>query len=154
MSDEKLAEKVETHSKDISAMAVAVAEVTQIVKGVERRHDESMTAVKDAMTSIQKLFEKDVAGLKDDVNELKTEYRVLRHDLKNAENVLGVFPEMNKAITEAKTKLTSIETWKNEITGGAHASRTWVVVLWAVFGTGIMAVVAWILSAMFGGAGG
>lgn len=138
---DRIEEKLTKNTEDISKLAVNMAELTQIVKHTEQRHNESMTAVRETMESIQKLIEKDIESLKTGYADIKGDIRTLKHDLNTAFNVLNAFPAVTKQATETATKVEALEKWQGAFNASINTSKVWINVLWILFGSGLASVV-------------
>lgn len=124
------------NTEDINKLAIQMASLIEITKNSEKRHDDVISTLKDAILNIQKLnervgnmvaMEKDISTLKEDIAELKADARVNRHDLVNALNAQQALPKMVEDISTLKT-------WKNQIEGGTKASKFIFAIIWLLLG--------------------
>ncbi len=158
MADERLQERTDKNTDDISALTANVAALTEVVKSTEKRHEESMEVVKEAVQEIAKLndrvssmvsLEKEFANFKEKLSEIKEDVRINKHginDVKNAQQAIG---PMNEAIHELKGEVKVIKSWKDTINGGSIVAKIVITVLWMLFGAGILAGAHFWLQAYF-----
>lgn len=149
MENNRIQERTDKNSDDIAQLAIQMASLAKTVESSEKRHEESLVTVKEAVKGIAQLnekvtaiiaLEKEIIVLKEAYNELKGDIRVYKHDLLNIQNAQGVLVPMKEAIDEAKLEIKVLKTWKDNINGGTMAMRIAITVLWMLFGAGILAV--------------
>lgn len=161
----QLMAKTEKNTQAIGDLAVNMATLTEIVRNSERRHDETIDAMKEASIGIQKLneristitaIEKDIATIKEGQSELKAEVRVKHHDLKNVQDLQTTIAaqwteflktyhsdklETNKEIAILTTAVTDLNAWKNQVIGGTVATKNFISAFPAImFVLGVVAV--------------
>lgn len=145
---------------DIQTLVVSVTKLSVMMENAEKRHDTDVKLISDAVKGINALqekvatainLEKDINIVRESLLELKGDIRTARHDLNTALNTLQAIPVMNKQLAEQAVKIEALETWRDEIKGAANAGAWIGRVLWAVFGTGFLAVAFFVLKSYFSG---
>lgn len=143
------------NTEDIGLLAVNMATLTEVVKNSEKRHEEAMDGVKEAVQGIQKLhekvasmvvLEKEVTTLKEQMSELRADVRVVKHDLAGTTTTANGLAEHFKSIND---KVTELKTWKDQTMGAVTATGILGKVFWALFGgfivTGLGAIVYFVI---------
>jgi hypothetical protein len=145
----KLEATTEKNTNDIQALALQVTRVVTIVENSEKRHEGDVNMWREAIAGISKLnesvsktllLEKDVAAAKETMAELKSDIRVVRHDVGNLQNAQNAIPIHQAAIAKLEAKIIALEVIRDKISGGAMALGFGSKVLWTVFGGAIIAL--------------
>lgn len=140
MDQSQVEYKLDKNTEDINSLAVNMATLTEIVKNSEKRHEEAMDGVKEAVQGIQKLhekvasmviLEKEVSTLKESISELKADQRVLKHDLSNTTTTTNGLAENFKTVI---TDVSVLKSWKDQTTGAVAATGALGKFFWTLFG--------------------
>lgn len=160
---------VRKNSDDIHTLTVNVTRLATIVENSEKRHDSDFEMMKEAVKGISRLneritatvsMEKDIAEMRGLIAEQKGDVRTIRHDLNNALNSLngiGILGEKlndaTSAIAAQGAKIEALETWRNKLDGAGGALRLAGSALWALVGSGVVALGYFAFRQFFGGGG-
>ena len=158
---------VRKNTQDIHTLTVNMTRLTTIVENSEKRHDSDMVMMKEAVQGISRLnerigatvgMEKDISSMRDMLGELKGDTRTLRHDLNNALNAINGITALGEKLNEATStiaaqgaKIEALESWRDRLDGAGGALKGVGSALWAVFGTGIIAIGFFVFRAYFAG---
>jgi hypothetical protein len=153
---------IEQAQQDIKTLVVNVTRLSVMMENSEKRHDEDMKLISEAVRGINGLqqkvastlnLDKDIVMINEKLGEIKGDVRTTRHDLNTALNALQALPIMQKLIAEQGIKIETLETWRDEIKGASSAVGTIMKGAWAVFGAGALALGYALLKLFFGGSG-
>lgn len=146
------------NAEDIKQLTVTVTRIATIVENAENRYQNDIAVIRQAMENISKLNERfgSVVSMEKDIGTLTGDVRTIRHDLNNVINGMKAIDilatrvtDNEKDISSHEARITNIETWKNQHDGATGAFKGIAKALWAVFGTGIVAIGGFILYMFF-----
>lgn len=162
--------QIRKNTDDIHALTVSVTKLTAIVENSEKRHDQDLDVIRQAVQGINDLnarmsatigMEKDIGSLREMLGEKVADIRTIRHDLNTVMNALQGISIVSEKVNEASVRLAdhearinAIESWKDKIEGGATVIKTGGKWFWAVFGGVVTAIISGVLAFIFGGGRG
>lgn len=163
-------QQTQRNTDDIHELTVNVTRLTSLVENSEKRRQEDAVVLRETAAGINKLgeriaglvsLEKDIHALHQSLSDQRGDIRTLRHDLNNIAQAMNGMPILGEKAAEAArtlathgAKIEALETWRDQL-DGARGTLKWVGrALWAVFGSGILAVGYFILQLFLTGRGG
>lgn len=160
MPDE-LHQTVQQHTTDIQELAITVARLATIAENNEKRRDEDVTMLKEAISGINELrkevgaalsLEASINDLKDRVSESREDIRTAKHDLGNVSNQLLAIPTLIQKISDIQkqnavqdNEIQTLKSWRDEIKGATKATVNIFRAGWAVGGGVVVAGVVFLI---------
>lgn len=146
------------NTEDISKVTAAVSELTITMKFEMERGKEERESIKSMLSELKGINEKmgAIGNLQLKISELEGELGKQRHDIKNLENIQQAIPVFKEKLEDVGKKVAVLESreqsckeWRDKYDGAKGAATIAVRALWAVFGTGIITIVAFVLYMFF-----
>lgn len=150
--------QTQRNTDDISKLTAAVSELALTMRYEIERGKEERDNVKSMVNELRGLNEKmgSLTTMTAELAELKGELGKQRHDIRNLENAQNAIPLLKNIVDESSKKIAVLETkdegckeWRDKHDGATRAMSIAVRAMWAVCGTGVLSLGAFVLYLFF-----